>query len=52
MYSRPITCRSIEISYADLPASMGRLVVALRHTDYADSLIYFGRNYHVVRARG
>jgi flavin reductase len=27
-------------------------VVALRHTDYADSLIYFGRNYYVVRARG
>jgi flavin reductase len=27
-------------------------VVALRHTDYTDSLIYFGRDYHVVRAGG
>jgi flavin reductase len=27
-------------------------VVALRHTEYTDSLIYFSRDYHVVRAGG
>ena len=43
-------CRVIEVANVGTHDVLFCRVLALRKTDYADSLIYFGRDYHVVGA--
>ena len=44
-------CRIIDVANVDTHDVLFCRVVALQTSDCADNLIYFGRDYHVVRAR-
>ena len=44
-------CRIIDVANVDTHDVLFCRVVALQKSDCADNLIYFGRDYHIVRAR-